>query len=633
MHSRKRDSHASGTSRAPISRRKLLAVSGIVAFSGLSGCLGRVASAVTNTGASPAAVFAGGGGGRAALTEPRVVRLTPTFSADLGGVSGEVELEGWVTAASVMTSDYNSSRSNKPSTRSADDDADADGVDDGTAAAPANYNNTRSNRSTARPPEIVDDDLEEDDETFQVVSRLDSRLKEATAAAWAAISKRSARTGRNPELDKEVSAAMGDMDTALAELRAALQRCSSESCVVALGNVADREADLARAKGYIENEEWAAFGLRGGDDNDILVGDYLLPPATFDPAGAYSAGEQAALYRYLDGDAVVAERVTVCLPDAEVPGGNGSLRAGVTPKRIIDYLTGHGGGTDHAWGGRINAAADGGGDCDDEDPGNYPGAVCGSSPHFVAAVTGPVTSGGSLEAVRASDGTLVVMTTGPTSESGPSVLVCPADGEAYEPANLRSWGARSTSPPTQLTQQGRIQDVTVAQVQVQPPGCPHPVSALFYVGRGESDGQLIYSGGWVIDDAALYETASTVLSMAGPTQVVGIECCFDYSTDADGDGFGDVVKRSVSGERAWRGARLDTGTVGELVEKGVLTDGGKQGNDPVVRKKPGRTSETDGEPFITHLALDAPVLHLVNAANASNEVKFKAGAELSKAVN
>jgi len=31
--------------------------------------------------------------------------------------------------------------------------------------------------------------------------------------------------------------------------------------------------------------------------------------------------------------------------------------------------------------------------------------------------------------------------------------------------------------------------------------------------------------------------------------------------------------------------------------------------------------------------LDAPVLHLMNAESASNEVKFKAGAELSKSVN
>jgi hypothetical protein len=36
---------------------------------------------------------------------------------------------------------------------------------------------------------------------------------------------------------------------------------------------------------------------------------------------------------------------------------------------------------------------------------------------------------------------------------------------------------------------------------------------------------------------------------------------------------------------------------------------------------------------VTHLALDAFVLHLVNAGDASNEVKFKAGAELSTSVN
>jgi hypothetical protein len=90
--------------------------------------------------------------------------------------------------------------------------------------------------------------------------------------------------------------------------------------------------------------------------------------------------------------------------------------------------------------------------------------------------------------------------------------------------------------------------------------------------------------GWIIDDAALYENSTTMLSMAGPTQVVGIECCFDY--DSAGDRFGDLVKRSVSDERALRGARLDSGTVEELVNTGVLSE--SEGNDIPVRKKPGR---------------------------------------------
>lgn len=636
MHPRRRESHTHGASRATISRRTLLAAGGIVAFSGLSGCLGRVASTVTNTGASPAAVFAGGGGGgRVALTEPRVTRLTPTFSAEVRGVSGEVELEGWVTSSSlVVATDDNSSRSNTESTV-ADSDSDGDGLGDGTART--NYNNTRSNRSSLRPAAIVGDDLDESDETFRVVSRLDGRLREATAAAWAAISKRSARTGRAPDADEQVSAALGEMDAALMEFRAELERCSRESCVAALENVAHREADVRRARTHIANQEWSAFGLGGGESNDILVGDYFLPPATFDPSGSYDAGEQAALFRYLEGQAVVAERFTVAVPDAEVPGGEGSIEEVVTPQRLIEYVTGQSDGSSrvYSWG-DADSDGDGIGDCDDGDGAIFPGAVCGDSDHLSAAISGPVATGGTLEAVRASDGTVLILNTPPTAERGASVLVCPAEGEAYEPANLRSWGARAASPPMEIAQQGRLLDVTVAQVRVQLPGCPHPFPALFYVGRAGSDGQLIYSGGWVIDDAALYEDATTMLTMRGAAPIVGID---PGDLDSDGDGLADAVERAARRSRAYvrysgGGARLDTDSVGALDEAEVLSEDVRTAYDDwYVRKKPGRSAETSGDSVVTHLALDAFVLHLVNAGDASNEVKFKAGAELSTSVN
>ena len=47
----------------------------------------------------------------------------------------------------------------------------------------------------------------------------------------------------------------------------------------------------------------------------------------------------------------------------------------------------------------------------------------------------------------------------------------------------------------------------------------------------------------------------------------------------------------------------------------------------------GETGGAGGEVVVTHCPLDAPVLHLVNAESALNEVKFKAGAELSTSVN
>ena len=329
------------------------------------------------------------------------------------------------------------------------------------------------------------------------------------------------------------------------------------------------------------------------------------------------------LVAYLGGELIVGERFAVCLPDAEVPGGSESIAATVTPERLIAYLTGDGSvaGLSKV-DSKKSRVVEGGGDCDDTDADIYPGASCGTTPHFVAEVTGPVSTGGGLKAVRTSDGRVTVVNSR-TGEGGASALVVPVEGEAYEPADLSQWGRAARDVPIQLTQQGRL----VSQAMVQPPGCPKPFPALLYVQRCESNDQLVYTGGWVIDDAALYEDSETVLTMAGATEVVGIECCFDYSTDAGGDGFGEVVSRAVSGERARRGARIDSGTLGELVTAGVLSRQMGEG----IRKRPGRRKYEDIE--LKHVAVDAPVLHLTSASRASQDVKFKAGAELSKAVN
>ena len=625
--------------RATTSRRALLTASGAVAIGALSGCLSQVASSVTNTGSSPAAVFAGADWNddetEVTVTlegelvgEPHVARLTPA-------VAGRVELEGWVTSSAVTAQDYNSSRSNKQQTRAADEDSDADGVDDDVRGE--DYNTPRSNRSIAGPSDIIDDDI--DDETFRRVSRLDAQLEEATTAAVMSISKRSARTGRNPETEKEITEALGDMEAVLAEMRAVLERCSDESCVAALANVAERETDVVRAQEYAQDGEWAAFGLDGGGDgNDILVGDYLLPPVGFDSSGSFSPGEQAELFRYLEQTPVVAERFSVCLPDAEVPGGNGSIEEAVTPERLIGYLTGRsdGEGKVYSWGKSEHAAGpDESGDCDDDDSTVSPGAVCGETPHFVAEMTGPVATGGGLVAERTADGHVVVTNSPPSAEAGASVVVCPVEGEPFEPEGLDAWAKNTDDVPTEITQQGRLLNLTVAQVMVRPPGCPESVPALMYVSRGRSDEQLIYSGGWIIDDAALYESSTTVLSMAGAAQVVGIECCFDYSADADGDGLSDTVARAGLSERARRGARMDSGTADELVKAGVFSADSFDPEDPVMsdflRSRSGGGG--GGRVALTHVAVDAPVLHLVNAASASDDVKFKAGAELSKSVN
>ena len=473
------NAHAHGVSRGTISRRTLLAAGGTIAVSGLSGCLSRVASAVTDMEASPAAVFSGTQGesaGEFVVGEPHVSRLTPTLVE-------RAELEGWVTSSPVMAQNHNSSRSNAPGESYVRDaDTDDDGLSDGTEGA--------------------DEELE-------------------------------------------------------------------------------------------------------------------------------------PIYEYLGGEAMVAERFTVCLPDAEVPGGNGSIREAVTPERLLSYLTGEsdGDGRVYSWG-SPKAGPGETGDCDDDDPTGRPGAACGTSPHFVAEVTGPVSTGGSLEVIRANDGTLLVINSPSEADGGPGAVRINAGGgsdgpESSTEAIYQTWSGSSNGGGKATPE---IFEKLVAQVTVQPPGCPHPFPALFHVGRAKNDGQLLYSGGWVIDDAALYKDSFTVLSMVEAAPVVSIDSSDLTATFEDVAGGRDVGRRIVMRRR--RGARLDMGPIDGLVERGVLSEAGKEGNDSVIRKKPGgrRLVEEDGY-ALTHLALDAPVLHLVVADGVSNEVKFKTGAELSGQVN
>jgi len=234
MSSRKPTGTPDCVAHGTISRRRLLAASGAVAVGSLAGCVDRIVSSVTNTSSSPAAVFAGAGWNddetevtfttfELADGSPHVSRLTPTLSGESRGVSGEVDLEGWVTSSAVVATNYNNTRSNRATVRAGDGDtdSDADGVDD----------------------------------ALERVRELEARLRESTTTAVDAISKRSARTGRSPELDRATTAALDEMDETLAEVRGVLERCSDAACVVALENVERREAAVRAARGHVKDEE------------------------------------------------------------------------------------------------------------------------------------------------------------------------------------------------------------------------------------------------------------------------------------------------------------------------------------------------------------------------------------------
>lgn len=583
---------------ATISRRQLLVGSGVVALGSLSGCLGTVASVVTNTGASPAATFAGVGqraDGRVAPGDPVVERLTPNISADSGLLSGEVELEAWVTAVTSRVQNHNSSRSNR--------------------TQPASFVGSDSGGS---------DGPESSTEAIYTALDLETTLLGQTEAASGSISKRSARTGRNH---------ISDMEDTITEIQATLRDCPDDVCTTVLEHSDARMALTRQALADVDSGEWDSAAAAVREVQGIVEGDIERLETATNPLSEASETEgESTLYEYLAGNPVVGERFAVTLPDAVLPDGNGSLADEVTPQRFIDYLTGHlddAGGERtvvYSWGKRSGGDADG--RCEDVAMDGKTLSVC-PSPHLDASLSRPVDTGGVLEMSRA-DGHVTVLNTPPTTvhqegRATPSVLAVPADGAAYEPKNLNEWGTEEGEKSWTPT--------LVAQVMVQPADCPEPFPALLYVRRCRNDDQLVYTGGWVVDDAALYENSVTLLTAEAPSSVIGIGV-----GDLDGDGYGDLVSRSLTTDRARNGSRMVVGPVGELIDSGVVSASVlAHGNDRVVRKKPGRTTESPGDEtggtVVVHVPLDAPILHLVDAGRASNEVKFKAGAELSKSVN
>ncbi len=117
------------------SRRRVLTAAGVLTLGSMSGCLSRVFSTITNTGASPAAMFGGVRDDRLiAVTPGDTLQFFPSVRIEEQFLSGEIELEAWMTntTSTAKALDYNSVRSNKrrasfgDESNGEDDDSDTD---------------------------------------------------------------------------------------------------------------------------------------------------------------------------------------------------------------------------------------------------------------------------------------------------------------------------------------------------------------------------------------------------------------------------------------------------------------------------------------------------------------------------
>ncbi|WP_267640525.1 hypothetical protein [Haloarchaeobius amylolyticus] len=238
-------------------------------------------------------------------------------------------------------------------------------------------------------------------------------------------------------------------------------------------------------------------------------------------------GTMERLFEYLAAEPTVAQRFVVVVPDASVTGREESLADVLTPEILLDQLSAEPTRLANdegmfVWGRATAGADDDRLECwhaDSDGAGGASGdekAAC--RPAHLDVDTGGSSRGVAVERMGA--GVVVSTVAGEEKEPSWRFVADSGDGDSDDdglstvPSN---WGGETTVGRAAMT------PWLVGAVTVQPPGCPCPLPALFHARRIRRGDQLLYVGGWHLDDGALYENSATMLVADGPTDVVEVE--------------------------------------------------------------------------------------------------------------
>lgn len=562
-------------------RRAVLAAGGVVALAGTAGCLTSVAGAVTNTGASPAGVLSAAvaSGGSSPEYTHRTNRaldvgdsstdpVPASVRAGDGFLSGEVELEGWSTTTTLKTQDYNSVRSNK--------------------------------RRSGIGWWEGDDEWDDDADTLATVLELERGLLVQVEAARERLARRSTA---------DVESALAGISHTIDDVEAALEGCPTDVCATVRANAEKRHRGVRSAADAVEAGAWEEADERLGDVRAIVESDVELLEAELGADGERAADEE--LFAYLGDESVIGERFTVCLPDARLPRDGPAIADELTPRRILDYLTGAAercvadGETLYCWGQNLALHAE-----LSEPPADGPGV-----------------------AARAVPGGVVVTNSPPVARDTSSALVVPDEGDPYAPDDLESWGEETRAGEVWVT------PTLVCPIVARPADAPTALPATLFLRRCRHDDQYLYTGGWIVDDAALFADSCTLLVAEGPNEVVAFS-----PSDVRG---GERARREALGrmrrERSGQGAAvydgaLDADALVHLPE--ALSDGeglegllslveesstaARTGRNPQTGKEikiPARDGPADGEDETVQclvVPLDCPLAHLTDADDLSS---------------
>lgn len=605
---RRTDAEAADSVDTIATRRRVLAAGGAVALGALAGCTALDElqdqagdQAVRTRTASPASFYTGGETGdvTAYRSNPVDVRFVPpTLQAD----SRRIEIDGWSTSAATKPEDYNTPRSNRSVWWPGPDDTDSD--DDGIS-------------------------------TLVTALDIERSLLIYADAAIEAVDDRS-----NDDAKASLDAFIGGTT----EIRAELAGCPTETCTTLSGHADERAGLAGDASDAVDAGEWDAAKQSIQQARRTVQGDIKRINDDLDSDGDGILDGTESLYDYLDGEPTIGEQFVVSLPDARARGGGPLLADELTPRRVIQYFTGE-----------RNAER-----CGETD--RTVTAHRDLSCRDLLASTLELDDGLNLDQPRSIDkadirrgvaafgtsGGVVVTGASPAAEiAEPMARISGqccggASGKPTTCCNvLESWGEDITSG------EATVSETFVVPVAATPPDSPSPLPALLFVRRIRHDNQLLYVGGWQIDDGALYEDAATLLVTDGPNVVAGVT-----RSDIEDGGVAletngnDRVVRKKPGRTKYGNITLSVpydsdaeylpaGAHSVCRDDGELYCWGVQSHETLARHD---TTDCDDSDPDTHqsaviTALDAPVLHLVGAAEASSDVKFKAGAELSKSVN
>ena len=449
-----------------LTRRNVLAAGGLVAAGSMTGCLDRVAGVVTNTDSSPAGAMSGAaagfrhsygsGGGKVSLAydigDGDVEHVPVTLRAGDGILSSEVGLDGWLT-------------------------------DDDIVPPAQDYNSTRSNRR--KNAFVPWDDDETDDDVYSRVLELERSLLTQVDSASDSVSRRSEEDAR-----RMLDTLLGTID----EVRAELDGCPSDVCVAVRGSADKRHQGATRASRAVDAGDWGTAEdelreIRGIIESDVRRLEDALDDETSE--------EVKELYAYLDDEPVIGERFCVCLPDARLPRGGPAVGDEITPRGIMEYLTGEarrcgtdGGGDLYCWGRNERAR--------------------------LSAEIREEENKHRRVAAFATDGGVCVTGVPADAEGAEDMVALEHCRNAASPALFKKCRVSSSADADDWGNELTEGDVTVSPtfvcpVVAQPDDAPVPFYALLYFTRCRCGDEYLYTGGWLIDDAALHHDSCTLL--------------------------------------------------------------------------------------------------------------------------